>query len=208
MKSNNGPNGQGLPHPENCSDDISVINFEGLKVRIVKLNGEPWFVAKDVCAALELSNSRMALQALDDDERNTVTLTYGIRGNPNHSAVSESGFYKLIARSRKATTAGTFAHRFSNWVFREVIPSIRKTGSYGVPFVFLNDFSRRMAAYQQEASKRGYKLQQCKGAKEALEREEIQLWRKYQPELLGEDVHEPFTEVRPATDGNNNRVHE
>ena len=156
----------------------------------------------------ELSNSRMALQALDDDERNTVTLTYGIRGNPNHSAVSESGFYKLIACSRKATTAGTFAHRFSNWVFREVIPSIRKTGSYGVPFVFLNDFSRRMAAYQQEASKRGYKLQQCKGAKEALEREEIQLWRKYQPELLGEDVHEPFTEVRPATDGNNNRVHE
>ncbi|ELV2769315.1 prophage antirepressor-like protein [Enterobacter ludwigii] len=208
MKSNNGLNGQGSPHPESCSDDISVINFEGLKVRIVKLNGEPWFVAKDVCAALELSNSRMALQALDDDERNTVTLTYGIRGNPNHSAVSESGFYKLIARSRKATTAGTFAHRFSNWVFREVIPSIRKTGSYGVPFVFLNDFSRRMAAYQQEASKRGYKLQQCKGAKEALEREEIQLWRKYQPELLGEDVHETFTEVRPAMDGNKNRVHE
>lgn len=208
MKSNNGLNGQGFPHPENCNDDISVINFEGLKVRIVKLNGEPWFVAKDVCAALELSNSRMALQALDEDERNTVTLTYGIRGNPNHSAVSESGFYKLIARSRKATTAGTFAHRFSNWVFREVIPSIRKTGSYGVPFVFLNDFSRRMAAYQQEASKRGYKLQQCKGAKEALEREEIQLWRKYQPELLGEDVHEPLTEVRSATDGNKNRVHE
>ncbi|HCC8047987.1 TPA: antirepressor protein [Enterobacter cloacae] len=192
----------------NSSEDVSVIKFEELKVRIVKLNGEPWFVAKDVCAALELTNSRMALQALDDDERNTVTLTYGIRGNPNHSAVSESGFYKLIARSRKATTAGTFAHRFSNWVFREVIPSIRKTGSYGVPFVFLNDFSRRMAAYQQEASKRGYKLQQCKGAKEALEREEIQLWRKYQPELLGEDVHEPFTEVRPATEGNKNRVHE
>jgi hypothetical protein len=69
-----------------------------------------------------------------------------------------------------------------------------------VPFVFLNDFSRRMAAYQQEASKRGYKLQQCKAAKEALEREEIQLWRKYQPELLGEDGDEPFTEVRPLTD--------
>lgn len=42
------------------------------------------------------------------------------------------GLYKLIARSRKASTAGTFAHRFTNWVFREVIPSIRKTGSYGV----------------------------------------------------------------------------
>ena len=190
MTNKNALAGQGFAQPENSSDDISVIKFEAAKVRIVKINGEPWFVAKDVCAALELSNSRMALQALDDDERNTVTLTYGIRGNPNHSAVSESGFYKLIARSRKAITPGTFAHRFRNWVFREVIPSIRKTGSYGVPFAFLNDFSRRMAAYQQEASKRGYKLQQCKGAKEALEREEIQLWRKYQPELLKENGDE------------------
>ncbi|EPC4382922.1 BRO-N domain-containing protein [Escherichia coli] len=162
--------GRGFVRPENSSDDISVIKFEAAKVRIVKINGKPWFVAKDVCAALELSNSRMALQDLDDDERNTVTLTYGIRGNPNHSAVSESGFYKLIARSRKASTPGTFAHRFTNWVFREVIPSIRKTGIYGVPFAMLNDFSKRQAAYQQEASKRGYRLQQCKEAKDALER--------------------------------------
>ncbi|EFC2563323.1 transporter [Escherichia coli] len=162
--------GQGFVRPENSSDDISVIKFEVEKVRIVKINSEPWFVAKDVCAALELSNSRMALQDLDDDERNTVTLTYGIRGNPNHSAVSESGFYKLIARSRKASTPGTFAHRFTNWVFREVIPSIRKTGIYGVPFAMLNDFSKRQAAYQQEASKRGYRLQQCKEAKDAQER--------------------------------------
>lgn len=190
-------------HSTKRDEDISVIRFEGSKVRVVKINDEPWFVAKDVCAALELSNSRMALQTLDDDERITVTLTYGIRGNPSHSAVSESGFYKLITRSRKATKTGTFAHRFSNWVFREVIPSIRKTGSYGVPFVFLNDFSRRMADYQQEASKRGYKLQQCKRAKEALEREESQLWRKYQPELLGDDDLEPFPEVRPLTDEKN-----
>ncbi|EHO5147618.1 transporter [Salmonella enterica] len=175
--------GRGFAHPENCSDDISVINFEGEKVRIVKINGEPWFVAKDVCAALELSNSRMALQSLDDDERNTVTLTYGIRGNPNHSAVSESGFYKLIARSRKAITPGTFAHRFSNWVFREVIPSIRKTGSYGVPFAFLNDHSKRQAAYIKKASKRGKDLQACKGEKSRLIAEEAELWRKYQPQL-------------------------
>ncbi len=81
MTNKNALAGQGFAQPENSSDDISVIKFEAAKVRIVKINGEPWFVAKDVCAALELSNSRMALQALDDDERNTVTLTYGIRGN-------------------------------------------------------------------------------------------------------------------------------
>ncbi|HBX5957023.1 Bro-N domain-containing protein [Klebsiella pneumoniae] len=183
------PHGRGFAHPENCSDDISVINFEGAKVRIVKINGEPWFVAKDVCTALELTNSRMALQMLDDDERG-VNLTYTPGGNQNMNIISESGFYKLIARSRKASTPDTFAHRFSNWVFREVIPSIRKTGSYGVPFAFLNDFSKRMAAYQKEASKRGYKLQRCKEEKRALKSEEAELWRKFQPELLKENGDE------------------
>lgn len=167
-------------------NNISVINFEGAKVRIVKINGEPWFVAADVCAALEIENPTKAVKALDADE-NTLTSIQGIhagRGNPLVNVVAESGFYKLIARSRKASTPETFAHRFSNWVFREVIPSIRKTGSYGVPFAFLNDFSNRMAAYQQEASKRGYKLQRCKDAKQALESEEAELWRKYQPDFL------------------------
>ncbi|EMJ9258210.1 Bro-N domain-containing protein [Klebsiella variicola] len=186
MNDKNGLNGQGFVHPENCSDDISVINFEGAKVRIVKISGEPWFIAADVCAALEIENPTKAVKSLDADEK-TLTSIQGIhsgRGNPSVNVVSESGFYKLIARSRKSGTPGTFAHRFSNWVFREVIPSIRKTGSYGVPFAFLNDFSKRMAAYQQEASKRGYKLQRCKEAKQALESEEAELWRKYQPDFL------------------------
>lgn len=180
---NSGLPGQGFAHSESSKGDISIIKFEGAKVRIAKISGEPWFVAVDVCAALELTNSRMALQMLDVDEKG-VSLIYTPGGNQMMNIVSESGFYKLIARSRKASTPDTFAHRFSNWVFREVIPSIRKTGSYGVPFAFLNDFSKRMAAYQQEASKRGYKLQRCKEAKQALESEEAELWRKYQPDFL------------------------
>ncbi|WP_370620547.1 Bro-N domain-containing protein [Edwardsiella tarda] len=162
--------------------DISVIRFEGKKVRIVNCDGNPWFIAKDVCEALELSNHSMAIAALDDDEKG-VSLTYTPGGNQNMRTVSESGFYKLIARSRKATTAGTFAHRFTNWVFREVIPSIRKTGSYGVPFAFLNDHSKRKAAYIKKASKRGKDLQACKGEKSRLIAEEVELWRKYQPQL-------------------------
>ncbi len=162
--------------------DISVIRFEGKKVRIVNCDGNPWFIAKDVCEALELSNHSMAIAALDDDEKG-VSLTYTPGGNQNMRTVSESGFYKLIARSRKATTAGTFAHRFTNWVFREVIPSIRKTGSYGVPFAFLNDHSKRKAAYDKKASKRGKDLQACKGEKSRLIAEEVELWRKYQPQL-------------------------
>ncbi|HIE9325643.1 TPA: BRO-N domain-containing protein [Klebsiella variicola subsp. variicola] len=180
-----GLSGQGQTQPKISPDDISVINFEGVKIRVVKSHGEPWFVGADVCTALEITDHKVALRRLDKDEKGECLIpTLG--GKQNMRTVCESGFYKLIARSRKASIPDTFAHRFSNWVFREVIPSIRKTGSYGVPFAFLNDFSKRMAAYQQEASKRGYKLQRCKEVKQALESEEAELWRKYQPDFLGD----------------------
>jgi prophage antirepressor-like protein len=71
----------------------------------------------------------------------TLTLTEGHsgkRGGARSWNMAESGL-QLIARSRKASLPGIARHTFSNWVFREVIPSIRKTGSYGVPFSFLND---------------------------------------------------------------------
>lgn len=193
MKNNMTFTGQGLAHPEASQkdiyraseSDISVIRFEGAKVRIVKIGGEPWFVAADVCKALEIGNPSKAVAALDSDE-NTLTSIQGIHagpGNPVVNVVAESGFYKLLARSRKATTPGTFAHRFSNWVFRQVIPSIRKTGSYGVPFAFLNDFTRRKTQYTRKASKRGHDLQACRKEKEDLSQEEAQLWRDHQPQL-------------------------
>lgn len=169
--------------------DLVVLRFDDVNVRVVYLNGDPWFVAKDVCVALEISNSRDALKALDADEKKTVALSYGIRGNPNHSLISESGFYKLIARSRKAVTPGTFAHRFSNWVFRNVIPGIRKTGAYGIPWGALQDFSRRKEQYQISASEKGRELQACKRKKRELEEEEKRLIREYQPEFyFGERI--------------------
>ncbi|MEM8224506.1 BRO family protein [Morganella morganii] len=170
------------------SDDISFIRFEGMQVRIVKVNNEPWFIAKDVCDALELSNHRMALKALDSDEKG-VSLIYTPGGKQRANIVSESGFYKLIARSRKATTKGTFAHRFANWVFRDVIPSIRKTGAYGVPFGELNDLTKRQQQYKLTSSQRGRDLQSCKTEKANLQREEVELWRKYQPDFLDEEIH-------------------
>ncbi|WP_340618340.1 BRO-N domain-containing protein [Xenorhabdus entomophaga] len=186
-------NGQGFAHSENSQDDIlnvdaadiSFIKFEGIQVRIFKVNNEPWFIAKDVCNALELSNHRMALKALDDDEKG-VSLIYTLGGKQKMRAVSESGFYKLIARSRKATKKDTLAHRFINWVFRNVIPSIRKTGSYGVPFAALNDFTRRQNEYKAIASQRGRDLQSCKGEKASLNKEGRELWRTYQPDFLEE----------------------
>ncbi|EIC82975.1 BRO family protein [Serratia sp. M24T3] len=162
--------------------DISVIKFEGQSVRIVNVYGEPWFIAKDVCKALEMADHLVALRRLDNDEKGECSIpTLG--GNQIMRTVCESGFYKLIARSRKASTPGTSAHRFTNWVFRDVIPSIRKTGSYGVPFAFLNDHSKRKALYTAKASKRGSALQSCKAEKARLNAEEAALWRKFQPQL-------------------------
>ncbi|WP_168403093.1 BRO family protein [Erwinia amylovora] len=177
---------QGMDIFRATAQDITVIRFDGVQVRIVNINGEPWFMAKDICAALEMADHLVALRRLDEDEKGEcLTPTPG--GNQVMRTVRESGFYKLIARSRKASTPGTFAHRFSNWVFREVIPSIRKTGAYGVPFAFLNDHSKRKATYTTKASKRGKALQSCKTEKANLAAEEKALWLKYQPDLL--EVH-------------------
>lgn len=168
--------------PQAVEGDISVIRFEGIKVRIVNMDGDPWIIAKDLCEALEIADHKVALRRLDTDEKGEcLTPTPG--GLQVMRTVCESGFYKLIARSRKASTPDTFAHRFTNWVFREVIPSIRKTGVYGVPFAFLNDYCKRKAQYNIKASKRGSALQSCEAEKERLTIEEAELWRKYQPQL-------------------------
>ncbi len=98
--------------------------FEDQTVRALDIEGEPWFVAVDVCAALEISNPTQALSRLDADE---VTLISNEGGRPTN-AVSESGLYALVLGSRKPQ-----ARPFKRWVTHEVIPAIRKTGSYNAP---------------------------------------------------------------------------
>lgn len=106
--------------------EIQTFNFNGATLRtLTDENGEPWFVAKDVCDILGLENSRKATAELDPDEKNTVTISDGIPGNPNKTIISEPGLYALIMRSRKPE-----AHEFQRWVTHEVLPSIRKTGGY------------------------------------------------------------------------------
>lgn len=101
-----------------------VFNYQDQQVRTVVKNGEPWFVAKDVCDVLEIGNPSQALSRLDEDEKNTVILNEGI-GNPNKTIVNEPGLYSLILGSRKPE-----AKQFKRWITHEVIPMIRKTGSY------------------------------------------------------------------------------
>lgn len=105
--------------------EIQIFSNETFgQLRTIKINGEIWFVAKDVCDALEIKNSRDALTRLDADEKNTVVLIDGI-GNPNKSVVNEYGLYTLVLSSRKPE-----AKTFKRWVTHDVLPSIRKTGQY------------------------------------------------------------------------------
>nr|UVM85710.1 MAG: antirepressor protein KilAC domain protein [Bacteriophage sp.] len=106
--------------------EIQTFNFNAVPLRtLTDEDGDPWFVAKDVCDILGISNNRDAISQLDSDEKNTVAIPDGIPGNPNKTIISEPGLYQLIMRSRKPE-----AKTFKRWVTHEVLPSIRKHGIY------------------------------------------------------------------------------
>lgn len=108
------------------SNQLNTFAFEGNTVRVVIRDGEPWWVVSDVCAALGIDKHRDALARLDGDERGSVKVdTLG--GSQDAGAISESGLYTLILRSRKPQ-----AKPFRRWVTHEVLPAIRKTGVYAV----------------------------------------------------------------------------
>lgn len=96
------------------------------QVRTTVISGEPWFVAADVCRALELSNSRMAISRLDDDEKG-VSSTDTLGGKQEMQIVNEPGLYSLVLGSRKPE-----AKAFKRWITHNVIPAIRKTGGYHI----------------------------------------------------------------------------
>lgn len=110
---------------------VIPFNFNNSNLRAVQLNGQPWFVAKDACQVLGLTDDRNHLMKLDGDERrfvarSNVNLTDGV-SFPNRGAncISESGLYKLIMRSDKPE-----AKPFQNWITQVVLPTIRKDGAY------------------------------------------------------------------------------
>lgn len=107
--------------------NIQVFEYQNSKVRTVDMDGEAWFVLKDVCAVLGISNNRMAADRLDDDEKG-VSLIDTLGGKQEMVIVNESGLYHVILRSDKPEAAP-----FRRWVTNDVLPAIRKTGSYNAP---------------------------------------------------------------------------
>jgi hypothetical protein len=101
--------------------------FEGHEVRMVELNGQPAWVAMDVCKVLGLTNVTETLKNIPEDWKGILSLTEGGR-DYDSPIITEPGLYQVIFRSRKP-----IAERFRRWVFEEVLPSIRKTGGYTLP---------------------------------------------------------------------------
>ncbi|EMK3386240.1 MULTISPECIES: BRO-N domain-containing protein [Vibrio harveyi group] len=93
----------------------------------ININSDVWFLAEEVCRALDLKDMKGALDRLDDDERILSPMAIGGR---NEIIISESGLYALVFASRKPN-----AKAFQKWITKEVIPSIRKTGGFGQPQV-------------------------------------------------------------------------
>lgn len=107
-------------------NDLQIFNNDEFgSVRTIQINDEPWFVASDVCNALEIMNTSDAIKRLDDDEKSRFNL--GLSGGDTN-CVNEYGLYNLVLGSRKKE-----AKEFKRWITHDVIPSIRKTGGYKLP---------------------------------------------------------------------------
>lgn len=108
----------------------SIFSFESsCNIRAVMVDGNPWFVAADVCSAVGIKHSASAMRALDNDEKGVHSMhTHG--GQQDFTIINESGLYTLILRCRDAVTPGTIPYRFRKWVTSEVLPQIRQTGRY------------------------------------------------------------------------------
>lgn len=108
-------------------NELTIFEYAKKPVRTVMKGIEPWFVAKDVCDVLGLTNSREALSSLDEDEKG-VSNTDTLGGKQEIAIVSEPGLYKLIFRSRKDT-----AKAFTRWVTHEVLPALRRGETVSAP---------------------------------------------------------------------------
>lgn len=109
-------------------NEIQIFNYNSSEVRTIQKDGEPWFVLKDVCQVLGISNHKMTAQRLDKDEVSWTDLTDSLGRQQETTIINESGLYNVILRSDKPE-----AKPFRKWVTSEVLPTIRRHGMYATP---------------------------------------------------------------------------
>lgn len=120
---------------------LQLFNYGAQEVRTVLIEGEPWFVTKDVCAILGIVNVSDAVSRLDEDGVGSTEVIDSMGRKQTASAVNESSLYELVFQSRKAE-----AKDFRRWVTKDVLPAIRKTGTYGYAPLDLNALDPRTLA--------------------------------------------------------------
>jgi prophage antirepressor-like protein len=120
-----------LPEGKAMTSRVTPFDFEGYEVRVMDRDGNPWWVWPDVCRVLGIANPSDAAASLDDDEKTSLDNPEGVpgfNGARSVTLINESGLYKKVLRSNKPR-----AKRFTKWVTRDVLPNLRKTGSYSLP---------------------------------------------------------------------------
>lgn len=110
------------------SNQIVPFEFGAHQVRVIQAHGEPWFVLADICKVLDLSNPTRVAERVDADALTTAQVIDSLGRSQSATVVSEAGMYQVIFMSRKEEAAA-----FRRWITNEVIPAIRKTGSYSAP---------------------------------------------------------------------------
>ena len=106
-------------------NELQVFSYEGKEIRTIQRNGETWWVLKDLCGVLGLSNARMIADRLDEDDVSLAYVTDSMGRRQQTNIVNESGLYNVILRSDKPE-----AKKFKRWVTHEVLPQIRRHGAY------------------------------------------------------------------------------
>ena len=142
-----------------------VFSFESQQVRTLIINGEPWWVAADVCAVLGITKYRDAVARLEEDEAGSL-LVDTLGGPQEMAAINEAGLFSLILRSRKPE-----AKTFKRWVTHEVLPQIRQTGSYQpkTEFILPHDFKSALLALVSEVDARERLEEQTKALEAKVE---------------------------------------
>lgn len=107
-------------------NEMKIFDYHGNTVRTVERDGEPWFVLKDVCVVLGITDHKVVARRLEEDEVCQTPLTDSLGRKQETTIINESGLYNVILRSDKPE-----AKPFRKWVTSEVLPTIRKTGGYG-----------------------------------------------------------------------------
>ena len=140
-------------------NEVQVWNYEGAEVRTVQIDGEPWFVLADICRELEISHVKDTATRIDEDDLGQTEVIDRMGRSQKVWIINESGLYTVILRSDKPQ-----AKPFRKWVTSEVLPSIRKHGSYSVQSQFADLSPQLQVLIQMETRQKQIEARQAEQA--------------------------------------------